>query len=246
MRRLLLTSLLLPVGGTLAFAAALLATHREASKPGQTAKLGNGTIRTFVTLDSAGHPAAVGVVFTAGLLTGLPDTNAPFTLTLGPDGPKTPFTHLYFDWVPLGHAPGGIYDRPHLDFHFYLVSIEDREAVAGGVDSVPPPSRSLPRDYAKVTESVAFMGTHFADMRAPEFHGMPFEKTLLYGSHEGKITFYDLMTTVEWLKTRPRVAFPIKQPLVYPGSGYFPTQVQLTYDSSTATYRVALERFVSH
>jgi hypothetical protein len=159
---------------------------------------------------------------------------------------RTPFTHLYVDWVPHGHAPGGIYDRPHIDFHFFLASLQDRLAVAGGVDSLPPPRAMLPLGYAKVTESVAFMGTHFGDTSGTEFHGAPFDKVVLYGSHEGKITFYDFMVTTAWLATEPNTVIKIKQPASYPAAGYYPTQVRVTYDSAKASYRVALERFVSH
>jgi hypothetical protein len=209
------------------------------------ATLGNGTIHSFVTLDSAGRPSAVGATFTAGMLENLPGSNAPLTLWFGPAQSKTPFTHLYFDWVPTGHAPGGVYDRPHFDFHFYFSSLQERLAVAGGPDSMPPPPTALPVGYAKVTESVAFMGTHFGDTSGAEFHGAPFEKTFLYGSHEGKITFYDFMMTTAWLATRPNIVFTIKQPASYPTPGYYPTQARVSYDSATMTYRVAIERFVS-
>ena len=52
------------------------------------------------------------------------------------------------------------------------------------------------------------------------------------------------MTTVEWLDaTSPRLH---QTAAGVSGKRILPTQVQLTYDSSKATYRVALERFVSH
>jgi len=231
----------LPV--SLLFLAILVTTQSAA--PSRSATLGDGTIRTFVTLDSAGRLSAVGAALTGGILRNLPGENAPLILGFGPEQSKTPFTHLYFDWVPTGHAPGGVYDRPHFDFHFYFSSLEDRLAVAGGVDSMPPPAATLPRGYAKVTESVAFMGTHFGDTSGAEFHGHPFDKVLLYGSHEGKITFYDFMMTTAWLATRPNTVITIKQPGTYPARGYYPTRARVSYDSTTDTYRVALERFVS-
>jgi hypothetical protein len=211
-----------------------------------TTVVGNGSIRTFVTLDNAGAPTAVGAIFTEGLLTNLPTSNTAFTLGFGANAAKTPFTHMFFDWAPFGHAPGAIYDRPHLDFHFYFASVQDRLAVAAGVDSTPPGAATLPTNYFKVTESVAFMGTHFADSTFLEFHGTPFDKTLLYGSHEGRITFYDLMTTTAWLVTKPSVLVAIGQPATYPKSGYYPTQYRVSYDAVTREYRVAVEGFVLH
>ncbi|MBS1566007.1 MAG: hypothetical protein JST39_16585, partial [Bacteroidetes bacterium] len=41
----------------------------------------------------------------------------------------TPFRHVGLDWNPLGHEPAGIYDRPHFDFHFYMISEADRTAI---------------------------------------------------------------------------------------------------------------------
>jgi len=218
-----------------------------ASVDSTTTVFGSGSIRTFVTLDASGHPTAVGAIFSEALLTGLPSVASAVTLGFGPDAPKTPFTHMYFDWVPNGHAPGLIYDKPHLDFHFYFASIAARQAVAGGVDSTPPAAGALPSRYSKVTESVAFMGTHYADTSGAEFHGTPFDKTLLYGSHDGAVTFYDLMTTTAWLATKPTsVVVPITQPSAYPKTGSYPTQFHVSYDAAAHEYRVALETFVLH
>jgi len=257
MRRLPASLLFLALGGTLVAGTAALAAHNgwnaaavglpfSSSSTTGTGVLGNGTIRTFVDVDSAGRPSAVGAIFTAGVLENLPATGVPLSLSLGPDASRTPFTHLYVDWVPMGHAPGGVYDRPHIDFHFYFSPVWDRLATAAGVDSQPPAPGALPVGYFKVTESVAFMGTHYADSAGPEFHGAPFEKVFLYGSHEGKITFYDFMATRAWLVNKPNLVIRIKQPVSYPTHGYYPTEMHVNYDSATATYRVALEQFVSH
>jgi uncharacterized protein len=243
-------ALALPVLAAVLVVRCNLSTDNGSTPPSvdsTTTVFGNGSIQTFVTLDNAGHPTAVGVTFGEALLTGLPDSIRAVTLGFGPDAPATPFRHMYFDWVPHGHAPGLIYDKPHLDLHFYFASIPARLAVAGGVDSTPPAAAALPGSYSKVTESVAFMGTHYADTSGAEFHGTPFDKTLLYGSHDGTITFYDLMATKAWLDTKPaNTVVPIAQPASYPKSGWYPTQFHVSYDGVTHQYRVALETFVQH
>ena len=43
---------------------------------------------------------------------------------------KIPFTHVVANYNPLGHVPLGVYDVPHIDFHFYTISKADRVKVA--------------------------------------------------------------------------------------------------------------------
>ncbi len=45
------------------------------------------------------------------------------------------YTHGYLDWNPQGHIPVGIYDKPHFDFHFYIISNEARMAI-GANDNI--------------------------------------------------------------------------------------------------------------
>ena len=117
-------------------------THRIYGTP---AKVGNGTVRTYIVIDErgGGAPLEVGVAMTEGALEGLP---APMPMPPGsggghehldshvydlalPANNPTPYAFVELDWNPGGHEPPGIYDHPHFDFHFYTVDEAVRDAI---------------------------------------------------------------------------------------------------------------------
>ncbi len=126
---------------------------------GQTVEIGNGTVSTYAEFDDSGVPTAIGVVYPAGALQGLPaepsdrhhcfDRNGDgqleaateciptheFVIPL-PDAVSTrsdiPFKWVLFNWNPAGHIPPGIYDVPHFDAHFYMVPIASVLALEDG------------------------------------------------------------------------------------------------------------------
>jgi hypothetical protein len=130
---------------------------------GELSGLGNGAIQTFVTADSSGKPEYVGVYFTDGLLSGLPETPSDGTwdvvdasgnvvfpccgyevvLHFPESTAAIPFKHFVINWNPYGHPPPGVYDAPHFDLHFYTITNEARTAIAAATAdtmcSVPNP-----------------------------------------------------------------------------------------------------------
>jgi hypothetical protein len=131
---------------------------------GELTGFGNGAIQTFVTADSSGKPEYVGVYFTAGLLSGLPETPSDgkwdvvdgdgnliipccgheVVLNFPESAATIPFKHFVLNWNPLGHPPAGVYTAPHYDLHFYTISNDERIAIAAATAetmcSVPDPS----------------------------------------------------------------------------------------------------------
>ena len=122
-------------------------SHRQY---GEKAKLGNGTVSTYIVLDQkqGGAPLEVGVAMSEAAMEGLP---APMAMTAEemkkaghsnmtvylldlPSQNPTPYKFVQFDWNAAGHEPAGIYDLPHFDFHFYTV---DRDVRASIVPSDP-------------------------------------------------------------------------------------------------------------
>lgn len=235
---------------TILFAAAACLTCGDSTGPGNlggTVPLGNGTLTTFLDLDANGHPSAIGATFTAGILTGLPAADSFLTVTLPTSAAGTVFKHAYFDYVPHGHAPAGVYDTAHFDFHFYFITDAQRAAIAGGLDTVPVAANKIPTNYKKTGEVFGGMGVHWADSTNAEFTGgtAAFTKSFVYGYHEGAFEFYDIMISKDYLATHPAVSDSIRQPAVFPAAGYYPTQWTLSYDAGTQTFRLALEGFVS-
>ena len=125
---------------------------------GESAKIGNGTVQTFMDMLADGTPRAIGITFDEGLLDNLPA--APNTtgrcFDIDGDGafgadecegdyevridmpeevrsrPDLTFEWVGLNWNPLGHVPPGVYDLPHFDMHFYTVNRESIDGVRLG------------------------------------------------------------------------------------------------------------------
>jgi hypothetical protein len=125
---------------------------------GQT-DLGQGTASAYAELSGPGEPAAIGVVFSAGALDGLPtdgsdyhhcfDRNQDGALDRAteclhsheyvlplPDAlarrADVPFKWVLLNWNPAGHVPPGVYDVPHFDVHFFMEPIAKVFALQSG------------------------------------------------------------------------------------------------------------------
>jgi len=233
---------------------------------GGATRLGNGVAYTWVTLNGKGKPDSVGVTITETALEGLPVSVAAdgppvheFMLMLPKEAKKTAFDHVSVDWNPKGHPPLNVYDKPHLDIHFYTVTQGERQKItAQGADlarcNKPVPAKFAPVGYIQAPDTaVPMMGSHWVDPTSPELAAMlsngakpagPFTKTFLYGSYDGKLAFYEPMITQEWLATKPQHAEEIKLPAAYEKSGYYPTRYSVRHDAARREYTIALEGLV--
>ena len=234
---------------TVLWAAACL-TCSDSTGPsfGGSVALGNGSVQTFMEVDGSGNPTAIGAVFTAGILTGLPASDTFMTVALPAAAGNTVFTHMYFDYVPHGHEPAMVYDTAHFDFHFYFISDAQRAAITAGPDSVTVSASLIPADYKKVSQVIGGMGVHWADSTNPEFgpNGVDdYTASFVYGYHQGAFQFYDIMITKAFLESQTNRTEAIAQPQAFPGPGYYPTQWSLTYDASRQEYRVSMHNFVA-
>lgn len=126
---------------------------------GQNWEFGNGTVTTYAEFTDDDIPSAMGIVYSAGALEGLPtersdqhhcfdrdssgtvDSNMECFATHEaviplPDALATradmPFKWVLFNWNPVGHIPPGVYDVPHFDIHFYIESIANVFALQDG------------------------------------------------------------------------------------------------------------------
>ena len=224
---------------------------------GETKVLGNGTVYSWVKLDDKGNPTGVGITATAMALEGLP-MEKPSTgfigyeipLKLPAEAKDTPFNHVAFDWNPLGHIPPGIYDVPHFDAHFYLMTPEERnnitlvgEDLARTKKATPP--GVMPDGYIMAPGGEEkYMGMHWGQLSWPEFNGKPFVHSFIYGSYDGKLAFIEPMFTLAFLKSKPQVVVPFPQPKLYPAGKYFPTTYRISFDEKRQEYTIALEGMV--
>jgi hypothetical protein len=238
--------------------------HRQYGTP---VKVGEGMARTYVVLDAkAGQaPVELGIALDEKALEGLPADMGghghAYLLAL-PEHAPAPYRFAELDWNPMGHDPLEAYGVPHFDFHFYTISREEHDAIlpsdpnfAAKARNVPvgdsvPPYYVVPGDPAAL--AVPQMGVHWSDVRSPELQGLlghpesyqPFTRTFIYGSWNGRFTFYEPMVTRAYLLSHPDDLAEISVPARYPQPGYYPTAYRVTYDPQAKEYRVALTGLV--
>jgi len=227
---------------------------------GEMTVLGNGSIYTWAHVDKDGKPIKIGVSATETALVGLREDvpelypKVPgweYRLNLPQEAKqKSAFDHVSFDWNPKGHIPPGIYDVPHFDVHFYLISYQDRlKITAAGEDldrcRKQPDAKYIPGGYIYAPESEEpKMGAHWVDTQTPELNGSPFTHTFIFGSYDGKVVFYEPMITLSFLKNKSNGVYAIKQPAAVQATGYYPTKYAIKFDDVRKEYTITLEEFV--
>jgi hypothetical protein len=217
---------------------------------GTPANVGNGTVSSYVAINSNGTPQSLGFTFTKSMLDGLPDDGVTPTymtmLNLPPQAAITGFDHLELDWNPRGHEPEAIYGLPHFDFHAYIVSMDELMQIVPGPDNTPVDPKYVPQDYVSGVIAVPNMGVHWLDMTSPEFNGQTFTTTYIYGFYHGNMIFGEPMITLAYLQSNPNVVLDIKQPAEFQKPGYYPTKYRISYDAKGQQYFVSLEGLVKH
>jgi hypothetical protein len=211
--------------------------------------MGQDSVQTFITTDKNGVATEIGIQFPSKAMNGIPANPAGGTFMI--DFPSTipaPWKFVMVNWNPQGHPPQP-YLTPHFDIHFYMSSMTEVMAIAGGPDTTPIDTLLFPADYITDFTAVPMMGVHWVDRTAPELSftdtSMRFDKTLIYGSYNGKATFVEPMIARKYLDDKGSNTFDIKQPRIYP-TGLFPTKYNINYNAATDTYTVSLSGLVSH
>jgi hypothetical protein len=168
-----------------------------------------------------------------------------------------PFKWVLLNWNLHGHGPPGIYDAPHFDVHFYMTSIAEVLAIKPGpcgpemVDcdaferaKAPLADGLMHPDFKDVDAVAPAMGNHLIDVSGPEFQGVPWTRSFIYGVFDGRVTFYEEMVSLAYLLGRPDACEPIKATPAVDTDGYYPTRRCVRYDARADAYTVSLEGFV--
>jgi len=211
--------------------------------------IGDGVGRAWVTVNKDGDPTAVGISLSEKALEGLPEQASQYVLELPRNKGMHFYTHALLDWNPQGHAPAGIYDLPHFDFHLYIVSNEARMAIGPNDDAQfanYPASKYIPSLYIPAPPGVPQMGLHWADLTSPEFNGGTFTKTFIWGSYDGSFIFWEPMVTRAYLLRHPMVEVAVRQPQAYQRDGWYAGKYKVWYSTSPNEYTVALTDLTYH
>lgn len=215
--------------------------------------VGNGSARTYVTLNEDGNPTEIGVKMTEEAMEGLPEEvpggipSQVFTFEFPVEADQTVFQYMTLDWNPHGHEPDDIFTTPHFDFHFYMMSqtevaaINPADADFGTKAANLPADQYIPEGYITPSpvEAVPMMGVHWLEATGIPAPGT-FTEVFIYGSWDGNITFMEPMVTLAHLKSKTALNEDIKLPQAYQKNGYYPTTYTITFDESTKEYVIAL------
>lgn len=250
----LLSSFLVPSPQPVYSADPSTAKAQERRVLGQVKTMGNGVVWSWMEYGSEGTPVAIGVTFTETALSGQPE-NPPsdipywdYELSLPKQAKVPPYDHIVVDWNPRGHVPPGVYDVPHFDFHFYMISSSERNKITVKKDDTTrlmkkPSAKFIPAGYIlpEGTEEPR-MGVHWVDPSAPEFNKQPYTKTFIYGSYDGHVTFFEPMVSLAYLEGKePNTTETIKLPAAYERHGYYPVIYCVRHDAVRKEYTVSLE-----
>jgi hypothetical protein len=241
------TLIVCALGATLTSCDTLIGSRAHSRRVlGPPVAVGAGTARTYVLLDSRGDTRSIGVILSAGALTNLPASETEFVLNFPPGRSIAPFDHIGLDFAPHGHEPPGIYDVPHFDVHFYMLSLAARDSIPfAPSDPISPPPTSVPPDYISTQTVIPRMGVHWVDTASTEFQpGGLFTKTVIYGFYGGRFIFLEPMATIAYLQSHPNSSDVFKQPQDYPQSGNYPTRYNVRYDSARSEYMISIEGLV--
>jgi hypothetical protein len=207
---------------------------------GNFVNVGNGKARSFISKNADGSVKEVGFNFTEDALSGLPDQNTPFVLPMPADN-KTQINHISFDYSVHGHGPEHIYDVPHFDVHYYMISEQEKNSITvtdPKIDILPPAS-SIPKNYIPGPNE-AKMGKHWVDSTSHELHGKDFTSTFVYGSYNGKFIFLEPMISVNYLKTKPNVMLDVVSLASVQQTGLYPQKYAILWEKERREYTVSL------
>ncbi len=210
---------------------------------GPQVKMYSGKAWTWVETKKDGTPERIAVSIDDAALNSVPMQSAhpgtgghmhetSFVLKFHPRAEETIFKHVLLDWNAAGHEPPGVYDLPHFDLHYYMTSNEDRmkippyETDIQRFDNLPAPAY-FPPSYIPFPGGVPAMGKHWGDPTSGEFRGQKFTETFIYGSYNGKVTYYEPMITLDFVKSHPAFDRPIPQPAKFQKTGHYPTRFKM-------------------
>jgi hypothetical protein len=217
---------------------------------GAAVTVGNGTARSYLVLQN-GTPTELGVALSQAALDSLPAApkmgGYEFLLPL-PASNTTQYQVVGLNWNPTGHPPPMVYTVPHFDFHFYMMSQADRNAIDPSDPAFATKAANLPTAAFSLAGYVAdppanaipHMGLHWTDSNAPEFHGQSFTRTFITGSWNGQFIFFESMVTRAYLLTNPNDVVPVANASQRAISGYYPSAYRVSWDGAKAEWRIGL------
>lgn len=213
---------------------------------GDTQQVYDGHVTNWIKTEN-NYPIELGITFDQETLNTLPSTGEQensFILHIAPKAKQlTTIDHIELGWNPTGHPPLGIYDLPHFDFHYYMVTEEEvANTMEEATMEIAPAADYLPANFIP-GPSIPMMGKHWLDSTSPELNGGVFTQTFTYGSNNGEVTFYEPMITKLFLTTTASFEREIPVPAKVSRTGNYPTKMRI--EKKNGKVSVILSHFVN-
>jgi Domain of unknown function (DUF5602) len=221
---------------------------------GTPVALGSGTMNTFIQTDASGKPTSVGFTINEAALNAMPTTDSMFMLALPAMSGSmnmnmtmpTPFDHIEVDWSANGDTGTVIFNHPHLDCHFFMISSMSQMGIMMGSDTFSVGSDYMPQNCMGDAMDEGGMGVHVWDTLAPEYHGSAFTHSYMYGFYHGNMDFVEIMCARSFLDSKANYTGDMSQPNAFKVHGYYPLKYTVSYDAGTKTYTYAIVNLMYH
>lgn len=228
---------------------------------GPEVQFGYGKVRSWISVDRDGNPNEIGIEMTPEAFKNITDEEdkkipADHSTIIVPLHLKarqfTPFNHIGLNWNPHGHIPEGVFDVPHFDMHFYMISVADQMAIPAWSPETNdafnnyPPDGYMPEDYFTPPGDATAepqMGKHWLPINLGDY--LPFSKIMIYGSYDGNVIFVEPMITLEYLLSNVNSSTPYSQPEHFQKPGNYPTVYNIRHDPKTGNTYITLSDFVA-
>ena len=243
---------------------------------GSTAKMGKGSMKAYAFVENGKTIKEIGVLLDAAVLQGLPTNCGSEKPTQGSKwlicqaSPKNPkgqmndtmvttlempknvvdlanIDKLDISWLPFGHAPEKVWDKPQFDIHFpFRNPTGGQDATKFYAPQVSP--AQLPTGYMVLPgsgfhwDTSALQGhSHAADPKeSPEFGGGPFLGNFLYIAYNGKAIGYEVYASTRLLSSKNTYDRKLAMPELSAGTTNVPSKLKIAYEPKLNAYRVSL------
>lgn len=243
---------------------------------GSVATLGAGTAQAYAFVTSTKTIQEIGVLLSSGVLRNLPQncgTDKPSagakwlicqasasnpngqmndTMVTTLDMPRnvvelSNIDKLDISWLPFGHAPEKVWDKPQFDIHFPF-----RKPTGGQNANLfytpKVPASQLPAGYMVLPGSGFHWDTdalkghaHAADPKnSPEFAGGPFLANFLYITYDGNAIGYEVYASTALLNSKQPYDRALDIPESAVGTKNVPSKLRISYEPTLDAYRVSL------
>ncbi len=223
---------------------------------GETKVLFGTQVTNYVDLDANGVVTAFSWTMPLATVSGVPETTtADFVAAVGvPEAltKQTVVLGLDYSFLPKGHAPPGVYDIPHWEWHIFGMPEPVFETIDCSNENVPSQD-DLPSNYVYLPYPFVLVcvprqgGVHVYDQTAPEFNRERFTKAFALTVYAGQFASIEPKVSRDVLLARKSFSMPapVMKTLRRSTPTLYPSKLDAVYDQASDAYTFTLSAFKS-